>query len=307
MPEIGEDLPEKNPLIGADSLPEFNVISIEKCMGAIGKQAFDIEKSIKELEDSITDKPEVKDIFSEVINPLEQISNPMETTWGLAKTLYLGNSSLMPTKSYLTIHERARKARATKFNSLPVYFSIKRAQKGSEKFDDAQKRLINKYLLEGRLNGIEVEGSGKFQLKECIDKLGKERAKFHGKVETARKSFNQNCNDPNIIKEFPPSLLQAMAVDPKQPTKGPWKINLQPFIVKSFLEYCPDHNLRWNVWQADTRKCSGQTDKSVETSTHVEEIRYLRRTQAKVLGYKSYVDMSMETKSKFIKYFALNN
>lgn len=188
--------------------------------------------------------------------------------------------------------------RASKFNSLPIYYAIKAAQNHpKEKYDEGQKRMINKYILESRLNGIEVDGSDKFFLNECIDKLGQERAKFHGKVDVARRHFKQNCNDPKIIKEFPTSLLQAISVDPKaHPKKGPWKISLQPFIVKTFLEYCPDHHLRWNIWQADVRKCSNQQEKSLETSTNIEEIRYLRRTQAKLLGYKSFLDMSMETK-----------
>lgn len=188
--------------------------------------------------------------------------------------------------------------RASKFNSLPIYYAVKAAQNHPKvKYDEAQNRLINKYVLEARLNGIEVEGSKKFLLSECSDKLGQERAKFHSKVDVARRSFKQNCNDPKIIKEFPMSLLQAISVDPKaHPKKGPWKISLQPFIVKTFLEYCPDHHLRWNIWQADVRKCSSQQEKSLETSTNLEEIRYLRRTQAEILGYKSFIEMSMETK-----------
>ena len=96
VPEIGEDLTaEKNPLIGENGLPEFNNVTIEKCIGVIGNQAISVEKGIKELEDSITDKTEIKDLFKEVFDPLEEIASPLDTTWGLAKTLYLGNSTLM--------------------------------------------------------------------------------------------------------------------------------------------------------------------------------------------------------------------
>ena len=289
---------DKNPLIGDNGLPEFDSVSIEKCIGVIGNQAITIEQGLKKLEESIEEKTEITELFKDVLNPLEEIASPLDTTWGLAKTLYLGNSSLMPTKSYLTIHDRARRVRASKFNSLPIYYAIKAAQNvPKEDYSEAQKRLINKYVLEARLNGIEIQGTAKFQLNESIDKLGQERAKYHGKVEAARRMFQQNCNDPKIIKEFPLSLLQAISVDPKaHPTKGPWKISLQPYIVKNFLEYCPDHNLRWNVWQADIRKCSSTQEKALETSTHLEEIRYLRRTQAQILGYKSFIEMSMETK-----------
>ncbi|CRK96720.1 CLUMA_CG009867, isoform A [Clunio marinus] len=301
VPEIGEDLnADKNPLIGENDLPEFSSITIEKCVGVVGTQGLIAEKKLRELEESLTEKTEIKDVFTEVFNPLEEISSPLDTTWGLSKTLYLGNSTLMPTKSYLTIHDRARRVRVAKFFSQPIHLALKAAQNkkaSTEEYDDSQKRLINKYLLEASLNGIELEGASRYQLMEVFDKLNQERSKFQGKLKAARRHFKQNCNDPKIIKEFPLNLLQAISVDPKaHPTKGPWRITLEPFIVKEFMKYCPDHHLRWNVWQADVRKCSTQQEKAVETSTNIEEIRFLRRQQAKLLGYKSFMDMSMETK-----------
>lgn len=295
VPEIGE---ENYSPIGQHELPEFNNFTIEKCISAVGNQGLAVEKSLKILEEEITSKTEINDIFKEVIDPIEEITTGLENTWGLAKTLYLGNSTLMPTKSYLTIHDRACRVRAAKFNSLPVYYAIKKAsQNEAQPYDDQQKRLIQKFLLEGRLNGIEVEGPQKFQLNDCIIKLSENRARYHNNVEASRRAFQQNCNDPNVIKELPLSLLEMLSVDHKAPpNKGPWKLSLQPHIIKSFLEYCPDHNVRWNVWQADVRKCSRQADKQYDNSVFLEEIRYSRRLQAKILGYESFMDMSMETK-----------
>lgn len=34
-----------------------------------------------------------------------------------------------------------------------------------------------------------------------------------------------------------------------QPTKGPWTVNLHPYIYRKFLEYCPERKLRWNAFQ----------------------------------------------------------
>jgi oligopeptidase A len=300
VPEIGEDLPvDKNPLLDDNDLPEFNNFTIEKCIGVVGNQGFVIEKGIQNLESEITEKTEIKSLFDEVLNPLEELTSPIMTTWGVAKTLYLGNNIKMPSKSYMTIHERGRKVRSAKFHSEPVYYAAKRALNNpSETYNDSQKRLIKKYVLEGKLNGIELEGANKIRFNDCAERLSEHRTKFGQKVEAARQSFKMNCNDPKVIKEFPLSFLKTISVDQKaHPSKGPWKLqSLQPFIVRKFLEYCPDHNLRWNVWQADTRKCSTYHDKSVETSTHVEEIRFARREQAQLLGYNSFVDMSMETK-----------
>lgn len=53
---------------------------------------------------------------------------------------------------------------------------------------------------------------------------------------------------------------------------------------------------RWNVWQANVRKCSLHSEKSAENSTHVEKIRGFRQKQAEILGFSSYAEMSMQTK-----------
>ena len=69
LPEIGEDLPEKNPLLKEDTmLPEFNSITIEKCIAAIGKQTLEFEQGVKALETEINGN--INDVFAicKVIN-----------------------------------------------------------------------------------------------------------------------------------------------------------------------------------------------------------------------------------------------
>lgn len=49
VPEIGEDLPGKYPLLKEDKSPEFNTITIEKCVAVIGRQTLEFEDEIKTL------------------------------------------------------------------------------------------------------------------------------------------------------------------------------------------------------------------------------------------------------------------
>jgi hypothetical protein len=66
-----------------------------------------------------------RNVFAEVLDPLEKHGAPLDTTWGLMKTLYLTNKDLMPGRTYVTIHDKARQSRAVKFNSEPVYRACK--------------------------------------------------------------------------------------------------------------------------------------------------------------------------------------
>lgn len=290
-------MPEKNPLLRNDGLPEFSNITIENCVAAIGNQTVQFENGIRGVEDTLKKLGNNNtDVFDDVFNSLESLGTALDTTWGLAKTLYLGNRTLMPTKCYLTIHERAKRARAAKFNSALIYNFCKEEFKNVGNRTEEQQRMLMKFIVEGKLNGLELSNTHKAQLREISSKLATECGKFKGKVEIATKQFSYTIKDSSLMRDFPEDVLKTIAVDEKQPLGGPWKITLQPQIYSPFMKYCPDKDVRWNVWQANVQRASGFTEKSLENSTHIEEIRALRRDQAKILGYESYAHMSMETK-----------
>ncbi|XP_049874175.1 uncharacterized protein LOC126372450 [Pectinophora gossypiella] len=291
IPEIGED-GDANLLLSDNGLPEFNDLTIEKCIAAISKQSLEYENGVRQVEQSAA---KCKNAFNEVFQPLEKLDTQLELTWGMAKTLYLGNSSLMPTKNYIQIHERAHKARSAKFNSIPIFQAAVDEKNRLKKLTDEEQRLLDKYILEGKLNGLDVKGIKKERLGLTLAKLQKERQVFREKVNVATKVFSSTIDNSRFMEEFPESLAKAMSVN-NDATKGPWKVTLQPHIYEPFLEYCPDRNLRWNVWQAYMQRCSGYGNKDFETSTHLEKIRTLRQDQAKALGFDTFVDMSMETK-----------
>lgn len=295
IPEIGEELPDKAPLVKQDGLPEFTSLTIENCMAAVAKQTLDFEAGVKEIEENLVGNEKV-DVFKDVFVPLEELGAPLDLTWGISKTLYLGNSSMMPTKSYLAIHDRAKRARASKFNSRPIYEAVKRELGIENKRNYEEVRLLKKFKLEGKLNGLELDRVKKAILDEHLKKLTIEKEAFKHKITVATGQFSHKIEDETIVRDFPVSLLKSIAADRDNYHKAPWKITLQPHIYKSVLEYCPVRNIRWNIWQAIVGRGSTYRFKELETSVHIEEIRSLRQDVAKTLGYKTYVDMSMETK-----------
>lgn len=293
VPEIGEDLKEKNSLLRPDGLPEFNTFTVEKCIAAISKYTIDYENEVKNIENSLDN---VQNVFTEVINPLEHLNCPMELTWGLAKTLYMGNSTLMPTKSYMQIHTRAHRANTAKFRSGPINKALRQAKLNTKSLSEEESRILDKYALEGRLNGLELSAVNKEKLESTIFEIRNLRKQYGDKLELATKIFSHTVKDPNVVRDFPDKLLKAMAADVNEPDRGPWKVSLLPHIYQGFMEYCPDKNLRWNAWQGNIGRCSTTVDKSLENSTVLEKIRDYRRQQANCLGFETYADMSMETK-----------
>lgn len=264
-------------------------------MAAIGKQTLDFEEDVKLIEKKLTNSKKVN-LFEDVFDPLEKLGAPLDMTWGVSKMLYLGNSSLMPTKSYMAIHERAKRARAAKFNSYLIYEACLRSSNDDSNKTDEQKRLIQKFVLEGKLNGLLLDSNKKACLQENLNKITKEKYIFKTKTEFSTKKFSHTIKNSEVVQDFPPDLLKLIAEDPSKYSDGPWRVTLQPQIYIPFMEYCPERDLRYKAWYAMVGRGSGYGDRELMTSLNLEELRFLRRDQANILGYETYADMSMETK-----------
>jgi len=63
--------------------------------------------------------------FESLMEPLERLSAPLDTVWGVAKTLYVTDNQVMPSEVYHKIHNRAFKARSMKYQSRPIYEACK--------------------------------------------------------------------------------------------------------------------------------------------------------------------------------------
>ncbi|XP_076168602.1 uncharacterized protein LOC143147332 isoform X2 [Ptiloglossa arizonensis] len=221
----------------------------------------------------------------------------LNITWGIAKTLYLGNQSVMPTRCYTSIHERARRASSSRHICVPIYLACKNIISNKNiKLSNEQRKVLTKYILEGKLNGLGLSDTERDKFSQLTLLLIRDIEEYSRRVEAATNLFNYTIYDPIIMRDFPEEVLKTMVKDDARYRVGPWTITLDPLIKIPFMEHCPDRSLRSKVWDADVTKVSVFQDKVPHTSTLVEEIRYKRTRQAKLLGYDKYTDLSMETK-----------
>lgn len=299
VPEIGEDLPGKYPLLKEDKTPEFNTITIEKCVAAIGRQTLEFEDTIKTLGKNIEgiDNISPNDLFKNVIDPIEEISASLNSTWGIAKALYVGNQSKMPTQYYISINNRAAKALASKYVNKPIYQACKSIINNKEiKLTNEQRRILTKFVLEGKLNGLELSDKEELKLSDLMILLFNHLKEYTDKLEVAINQYKFTIKDPKVVAELPDEILKCMVTDSSQYRVGPWTISLDSVVLTQFMEYCADRSMRWKLWEANLIKASVFQDKLLQTSTLIEEIRHKRIQRANILGYKSYADLSMESK-----------
>ncbi|CAL4088734.1 unnamed protein product, partial [Meganyctiphanes norvegica] len=295
LPEAPLDTPESNALLRTDDLPAFEELTPEKCYMGMGKLALEYEAGVWSVEEKIKKNQEAIN-FSNIIESLEVLDAPLSIAWSNVKTLYTVKNNEMTTSSYRRIHERARKARVHKFQSLPIYHACKDILLNEEGLNEAQQRVLRKYLLEARLNGIELSPDKRKSFTHTLNKLEQQKAQFRKKVDESSNRFAYRIYDPLVLKQFPEDLKSNMSSGRANYNEGPWDVTLQPHVYHKFLEYCPDPALRQNTWRAYNMRASNHLSEEVNNSLHITEIRSLRHEQANIIGYENFAQMSMETK-----------
>ncbi|KAB7494997.1 putative cytosolic oligopeptidase A [Armadillidium nasatum] len=233
--------------------------------------------------------------FASVVGEVDKLDAGLTYVWSTVKTFYSVRNDILSTSSYLKMHERAKKARIYKYKSQPIYNACKEIYVSSD-VNEIQKRVLRKFILEARLNGLELPKKDYDALAATVKKLEENKTSYRKKLKDSSMRFSYRIMDPEIIKEFPPSLLKRMAYNTEEPMKGPWTITHHPQIYEPFLKHCPDKDLRGNAWKAYTMRNSSYLVKELDNCLNVENIRSDRNIQANILGFKTFADMSMETK-----------
>ncbi|GAB6025796.1 hypothetical protein CHUAL_011773 [Chamberlinius hualienensis] len=296
LPEVPLDSSENNPIMRIGSTPAFNSLTPEICSNGVGKLIIECEAGLCRIEDSLKKLDADKIGFEDVITPLEKLIAPLDYAWSVVKYKFMLEHTDEMANVYKNLHSRVQTARAQRFHSLHIFNAVKSISSSDSKFDTFQNRIIDKYLLESRLNGLSLTGDTLNHFIKATMNIKEEKQKYRTNVYESTRRFRHQITDYEIVRGFPESLLRAMSTDKNNPTQGPWTVTLDNMVYEEFMKHCVNRDLRLNAWRAYNSRASSLSDKRLYNSIPIEEIRFNRRDQAKLLGFSSYAELSMATK-----------
>lgn len=294
-PEVPPDTPADNALMRFDEYPHFSDITPEKALRGCAKLSIQysvgLGKHIAAL-GAATD-------FHAVFDPLERLGVPLTYAWDLAWHMasvkgdhgdvgYRELMSRIDSQVGLTQNER--------WNSTSLYKAVQ-ALKENSTLDPFQERLVDLYLERGKNFSVMRDSRTKEDIHNLQRRIVNAEEEFKYNVVYTGNMFSHTISDFGEVVEFPQPLVAKLAVDSSNPSRGPWKVTLDPSIYEPFLQYCPDRMLRWNVWQAHRGRASLKTD-NILLHNHqtVNKLRERRNILADGLGFANYAEMSTSTK-----------
>jgi oligopeptidase A len=281
----------------SQTFPRFENITNRDCFNALGKSLLEFEAEVLHFEDKC--KQGTTD-FDELFSAIDAVKCQFETVWSLVNLMQLVTDKL-DSDTFIKLHDRAKRSLSSRLNSDVIYQHLKKLldAHGNDKpfLTPEQEHTLLRFMVEFKHQGFHLVANKQEELHgNWLKNLMGKKADYKLRMRINNDRYQHTMYNAEVVKDFPLDVLKAMAHDSTQPSRGPWTLTLHPYVYKQHMAYCPDRQLRYGAHYAHVTRGSKQVDVESHVTAITFDIRQLRLDQAVCLGYKSYAQVSMDSK-----------
>lgn len=288
-----------NPILRNNGIPAYDAIEsshIEAGVKEMLSRASEILESV-EQQSAAT--------WNGLMAPLEKIDLLYEYGWSPVEHLLSVVNSDELRQAHESVLPEVVQFGLRIGQSRPIYEGMcgLRDSDNWDQLSDCRQRIVTKAIRNAELSGIGLEGAEREQFNDNQQRLSQLSTDFANHVLDATKAFHLDITDPADAEGLPESFRRMasaawMRADENEgqtsdPDTGPWRVTLDAPSFGPFMEYCRNRDLRETVYRAYiSRASSGENN----NEPLIAEILKLRKTQANLLGFKNYAELSLSRK-----------
>lgn len=282
-----------NPLLNITDLIDFPAIKPEHVVDGMKALIADAESTLK----TVTAQ-ETPATWDDVITPLENKTLALSRAWGAV-------SHLMSVCDSPALREAYNQALplVTQFwiglsqsTLSDKYLAIKESPKFSD-LSATRQRIINEELVEFKLAGAFLNDEGKAKLKAVKEGLAKESQKFSENLMDATNAYGLIVENKKDLAGIPEDDIASFKEAAEAENEEGYKITLQVPHYLAVLRYAQNRKLRETLYHAYvTRASEFDNDGKFNNNDVMTRIVELRQSEATILGYKNYGEVSLATK-----------
>jgi len=282
-----------NPLLDFSGLPQFADIRSEHVAPAVDQLLGEGRAALARVTGA--DVPDTWDAF---VVPLEDANERLSRAWGQVAHLHAVldspalrecyNANLPKLTQYWTelghnarLFEKYRRLRAS-----PAYAELAPARR--KQIDDA--------LRDFRLGGAELQPEQKARFAAIQDELAQLGAKFSENVLDATNAFTLVIEDPARLSGLHDDTLAAARHAAEKDGRKGWKFSLHAPSYLPVMQYADDRRLRENMYRESVTRASEFGRPEWDNTPLIARMLELRKEEARLLGYASFADVSLEPK-----------
>jgi len=285
-----------NPLLKGSGLPPFEAIKPEHVVPAMTQLLAELDEELATLE------VKVQPTWSGLVEPLDRLVERLHWSWGIVGHLMGVKNSPQLREAYETVQPNVVQFFNKLNQSQPIYEAFKalRASNNWESLESAQQRIVEAAIRDAELSGIGLTGEKRDRFNAIQLQLAELSTKFGNHVLDATKAFSLTLRNKDEINGLPPSLTSlaaqaARAAGEENATAedGPWRITLDFPSFGPFMQHSTRRDLREKLYKAFISRASSE---QLDNTPLIERILQLRKEKAQLLGFDSYVELSLASK-----------
>ena len=289
----------QNPLLTERGTPRFDRIQPEHIVPAVRFTLAQGEQALQQIE------AHIQPTWAGAVEVFDALNRMFERSWGPVTHLFGVLNSDPLREAFETVQPEVVLFGLRISQSEPAYKALKALQAGPEwsRLDAAQQRIVDRKILSCELSGIGLSGSERERFNAIETDLSQAGTEFSNHVLDSNKAWSLLIESAADTEGWPDTLrrMTVTAFNRSKtegaivatPENGPWRVTLEMPIFNPFMQHCRNRLLREQVYRAYmTRASSGELDNSLLCVKHLA----LRQEKARLLGYKTYADLSLAQK-----------
>ncbi len=254
----------------------------------------DTKKKIDLILNNLNDRS-----FSSILK-ISDLVDLVNTRWGILRHLHSVKDSKMIRNTYETILPKITDF-YIKLNQDKRFYNLYKFVKSSKAykfFNKVEQKIVLEDLTNFKLAGLHLSEQKKEKFQEVNKKIEKLEMKFSNNVLDDTNEYELFITDEKIVLGMPESVLgfaheEAVFRKKIQRDEKGWVFTLQQNSYLSLIKYCRSRKIREKIYRAYvTRASKGKRNNTLL----IEEILMLRKEKAKLIGYKTFSDMSLVKK-----------
>jgi oligopeptidase A len=282
-----------NPLLDFSGLPRFAEFKPEFVAPAVDRLLAENRAVIERVS-----APGVAPTWAEFVRPLEDANERLHRAWGM-----VGHLNAVMNNPELREAYNGNLPKITQYytelgQNEKLFAGFKALRRDAEfaSLTRAQKKIVENELRDFRLGGAELPPDKKARFKVISERLSQLSSRFSDNLLDATNAFGHFVTDPDEAAGIPADVLAAARETAQADGKPGWKFTLHAPSYLPVMQYADNRALRALMYRAYVTRASEFGGPDWDNTPLIAEILRLRAEQARLLGFGSYAEYSLEPK-----------
>jgi len=282
-----------NPLLDFSGLPRFAEIKPEHVTPAIEQLLAEGRAQVASLA-AAESTPD----WDGFVAPLEDANERLARAWGQVSHLHsvldspelreVYNENLPKiTQYYAELGQHA---------GLFAKFKALRAQREYQDLAPARRKVVENELRDFRLGGADLPDDQKVRFMAIQEELAKLSAKFEENLLDATNAWSKLVEDEAELAGVPDDAKAMFRELAEADGRTGFKLNLQAPSFMPIMQFCSNRALREEMYRAYVTRASEFGPERLDNTKLIDRIVELRGEAARMLGFRTYAELSLEPK-----------